>query len=265
MRISILASGSNGNATFVETKDQKILIDDGLSFKSFLTRMNECACDLKEVNSLFITHEHYDHVSGLKMLFKRVQLNCYLTQGTYNGLNLDTKEVMNSQNINIIRHGDVFVFGDTKITIVPSHHDAREPIGLIIEEADKKLVYITDTGFVEQSYYSLLKDADMYIMESNYDVELLWSSNRPFELKKRIDGDHGHMSNEASAVLLARLIGTKTKHIILAHISDDCNYYHMPEFIKNVHKKVYTEFKIDFSNINFICANRNGVTGVFEI
>jgi phosphoribosyl 1,2-cyclic phosphodiesterase len=73
------------------------------------------------------------------------------------------------------------------------------------------------------------------------------------------------MSNEASAVLLARLIGPKTKHIILAHISDDCNYYHMPEFIKNVHKKVYTEFKIDFSNINFICANRNGVTGVFEI
>ena len=265
MKVFILASGSNGNATFVETKDQKILIDDGLSFKNFLSRMNECMCDVKDIDSLFITHEHYDHISGLKMLFKRLQVNCYLTQGTYQGLNQDTKDVMASQNINFIKKGEELIFGNTKVTIIQSHHDAREPIGLVVEEEDKKIVYITDTGFVEQTFYPKLKDADMYIMESNYDVELLWSSNRPFELKKRIDGDYGHMSNEASAVLLAKLIGPKTKRIVLAHISDDCNYYHVPEFIKNVHKKVYTEFKIDFSKIDFVCASRNGVTGVYEV
>jgi phosphoribosyl 1,2-cyclic phosphodiesterase len=199
------------------------------------------------------------------MLLKRIETNCYLTQGTYQGLNIDTKEVMNNHCVNIVKNGDVLLFGKTKITVIQLHHDSREPIGFIVEEADKKFVYITDTGFVDQAYYPLLKNADMYVMESNYDVELLWSSNRPFDLKKRIDGDHGHMSNEASAVLLAKLIGDKTKYVVFAHISDDCNYYHVPEFIKNVHLKIYNDFKTDYSKINFVCGNRTGVTGVFEI
>jgi phosphoribosyl 1,2-cyclic phosphodiesterase len=265
MRVSILATGSNGNATLVETNDYKFLIDDGISFKSFLERANECMCDIKELNSIFITHEHYDHVVGLKMLFKRIELDCYLTNGTYEGLSSDIKEVMNPSRVNIIRSNDIFIFGRTKITIIQLHHDAKEPIGFIVEENDKKLVYITDTGFVRQEYYPILKNADMYIIESNYDVELLWSSKRPFELKRRIDGDYGHMSNEASAVMMSKLIGPKTKKIVYAHISDDCNYYHMPEFIKNAHKKVYSECGVDYSNIDLYCGNRKGVTGVFEL
>ena len=168
-------------------------------------------------------------------------------------------------NISFVKGGDVLVFGDTKITIICTHHDAREPIGFVIEEGCKKFVYITDTGFVRQEYYPLLINADMYAIESNYDVELLWSSNRPFELKKRIDGDYGHMSNEASAILMSKLIGPNTKTIIYAHISDDCNYYHMPDFIKNAHKKVYNELGVDYSKIDLKCGNRSGVTGVFEI
>ena len=265
MKISILASGSNGNATYIETKDYKFLIDNGISFKSFLKRMEESSCDVNEINSVFITHEHSDHVSGLKMLFKRVKLDCFLTNGTYLGLKDEIKESMFYTNINIIEGGNVLVFGNTKITLIKLHHDSKEPIGLMIEEDDKKLVYITDTGFVDQTNYSMLKNADMYIMESNYDVELLWSSNRSFDLKKRIDGDYGHMSNEASAILLSKLIGPRTKRIVLAHISDDCNYYHIPELIKNVHKKIYKEFNIDYSEIDMICGNRNGLTGVYEL
>ena len=265
MRVSILATGSNGNSTCVQTRDYKFLIDDGISFKSFLKRMNDCNCDFKDVKSIFITHEHYDHVSGLKVLLKRMEIDCYLTNGTYQGLNQELKEMINDKNVNIIRSGDVLVFGDTKITIIQTHHDAKEPIGFVIEEDSKKLVYITDTGFVEQAYYPILKDADMYIIESNYDVELLWSSSRPFELKKRIDGDYGHMSNEASAVMMSKLIGPNTMTIVYAHISDDCNYYHMPDFIKNAHKKVYKECGVDYNGINLICGNRNGITGVFEL
>ena len=265
MRVSILATGSNGNSTLIETNDFKFLIDDGISFKSLLQRLNECMFDVKDINSIFITHEHYDHINGLKMLFKRVELDCYLTNGTYQSLNSDIKEVMNSSKLNIIRSNDVFNFGNTKITVIQLHHDAKEPVGFVVEENEKKLVYITDTGFVRQEYYPLLKNADMYIVESNYDVELLWSSGRPFDLKRRIDGDYGHMSNEASAVMMSRLIGTNTRKIVYAHISDDCNYYHMPELIKNAHKKVYAECGIDYSKIEMYCGNRKGVTGVFEI
>ena len=265
MIVSILASGSNGNATLVETSEYKFLIDDGISFKMLLQRLNECGKDIHGINGIFLTHEHVDHVAGLKVLLKKVPLKTYITKGTYDGLNIETKEVVNSSDVVIVKSEDVISFGDTKITILKSHHDAREPIGFLIEECNKKMVYITDTGYVDQMYFPLIKNADLYVMESNYDVELLWSSGRPFDLKKRIDGDHGHMSNDMSAVLLAKLIGPNTKEIVLAHISDDCNYYFTPHLIINAHKKVYSEIGVDFSNINFTCGNRKGVTGVFEI
>jgi phosphoribosyl 1,2-cyclic phosphodiesterase len=265
MKVSVLASGSNGNATLVETNEYSFLIDDGISFKMLLQRLNECGSDLNNIKGIFLTHEHVDHVAGLKVLLKKVDLMTYVTKGTYAGLNAETKEVIKEESVTFIKAEDEIIFGKTKITIIKSHHDAREPIGLIIEEDNKKLVYITDTGYVDQLYYPKLTDANIYIMESNYDVELLWSSGRPFELKKRIDGDHGHMSNDMSAVLLAKLIGPKTKEVILAHISDDCNYYFTPNIIINMHKKVYSEIGIDFSNINFTCGNRKGITGVYEI
>ena len=102
-------------------------------------------------------------------------------------------------------------------------------------------------------------------MESNYDVEMLWSSGRPFELKKRIDGDYGHMSNVDSAILLSRVIGPNTKDIVFAHISDDCNYYHMPQLILKEHKKIYDELGVDYSKISFAFGDRKGVTGVYEL
>ena len=198
-------------------------------------------------------------------MLKRKQLNCYLTRGTYEGLNSETKAIVAQNNIIFIQSGDEILIDDCKITVIATHHDAKEPVGYVIEQLDKKVVYITDTGYVDQKYFPLLKDANLYVMESNYDVELLWSSSRPFDLKKRIDGDYGHMSNEASAVMMSKLIGPKTKKIVYAHISDDCNYYHMPEFIKNAHKKVYSECGVDYSNIDLYCGNRKGVTGVFEL
>lgn len=265
MKVSILASGSNGNATVIETSHECFLIDDGLSFKSLYSRLNECQIDIQKMSSIFLTHEHIDHVAGLKVLLKRLPLRCYLSQGTYDGLNSETNNQINISGYSIIKSGDEIMMKDCKITVLQTHHDAREPLGYVIEEDNKKIVYITDTGYVEQVYFPLLKNADMYILESNYDVELLWSSSRPFELKKRIDGDYGHMSNVASAVLLAKLIGPNTKNVVFAHISDDCNYYGMPNLILNEHKKIYDEIGIDYSNINFYFGNRFGVTGVFEI
>ena len=264
MKVSILASGSNGNATLIETANDCFLIDDGLSFKNLYSRMCECQIDIHKLTSIFITHEHTDHVAGVKVLLKRIPLKSYLSKGTYEGLNTETREQV-ALNKCLIRSGDEIVFNDCKITVLQTHHDAREPLGFVIEEGNKKVVYITDTGYVGQSYYPLLRNANMYVMESNYDVELLWSSSRPFDLKKRIDGDYGHMSNVTSAVLLSKLIGQNTKKIVLAHISDDCNYYEMPSLILKEHKKIYDEVGTDYSNVEFYFGNRFKVTGVFEV
>ena len=265
MKVSILASGSNGNATLIETANESFLIDDGLSFKSLYARLDECKCDIEKMSSIFITHEHIDHVSGLKVLLKRLPLKCYLSKGTFEGLNIETKNQLECSGYVLIKSDETIMMRDSKITVLKTHHDAREPLGFVIEEQEKKIVYITDTGYVDQIYFPLLKNADMYILESNYDVELLWSSGRPFELKKRIDGDHGHMSNVTSAILLSRLIGDKTKNVVFAHISDDCNYYGMPDLILKEHKKIYEEIGVNYQNIKFHFGNRHGVTGVFEI
>ena len=206
MKVSILASGSNGNSTLIETINDSFLIDNGISFKNLYSRICECQSDIHRVSSIFLTHEHTDHVAGVKVLLKRIPLKCFLSKGTYDGLNVDTRNQVDLNGFTLIKNGDEILLNDCKITVLKTHHDAREPLGYVIEEQNKKVVYITDTGYVDQSYFPLLKNADMYIMESNYDVELLWSSSRPFELKKRIDGDYGHMSNVASAVLLSKLM-----------------------------------------------------------
>lgn len=265
MKISILASGSNGNSTLIETENEGFLIDDGLSFKSLYERISATGNNVEKISALFLTHEHIDHVSGVKVLLKRLPLMTYLSKGTFDGLNSETKLQLEISGYSYIKDNDVLEMKDCKITVLRTHHDAREPLGFVIEENDKKLVYITDTGYVDQIYFPLLKNADMYILESNYDVELLWSSGRPFELKKRIDGDYGHMSNVASAVLLSKVIGNNTKKIVFAHISDDCNYYAMPNLILNEHKKIYEELGVNYQQIEFYFGNRFGVTGVFEI
>lgn len=265
MRVSILASGSNGNATIIETEQESFLIDDGLSFKNLYSRINFCENKIEKMSSIFITHEHSDHVAGLKVLLKRVPLKCYLSKGTFEGLDFETKIQVENTGYSFIKSKDIVEMKDCKITAIGTHHDANEPLGFIIEENDKKLVYITDTGYVDQVYFPILENADMYILESNYDVELLWSSSRPFLTKKRIDGDYGHMSNVASAVLLSKLIGSKTKKVVFAHISDDCNYYGMQSLILNEHKKIYEEIGVDFKHVEFHFGNRFGVTGVFEI
>ncbi len=265
MKIAVLATGSNGNCCYVETGGHKILIDDGISFKSLVGRMEQCGLKVSEIDSILLTHEHFDHVNGLKVIAKKLPLTIYTSKGTYEGLNLETKTVIDSQNVVFVAAGDIFELGESKVTVIRLHHDSKEPIGFVFEENAKKFVYITDTGFVDQAYFPLISNANGYVMESNYDVELLWSSNRPFVLKQRIDGDHGHMSNETSAVLLANIIGDKTTFVVRAHISHDCNYYHTPELITHIHEKIYEEFGLQTAQITFVNGSRDGVSGVFEI
>ena len=150
MKISILASGSNGNSTIIETRNESFLIDDGLSFKTLYSRMNYCENSIEKLTSIFITHEHADHVAGVKVLLKRLPLRCYLSKGTFEGLNIETKTQIETTGYSFVKNGDIVTLKDCKITVLSTHHDAKEPIGFVIEEQEKKLVYITDTGYVDQ-------------------------------------------------------------------------------------------------------------------
>ncbi|MDL2292489.1 MBL fold metallo-hydrolase [Acholeplasma sp. OttesenSCG-928-E16] len=221
MEILILASGSKGNATYLKTKDTHILIDAGISYSKMKAKLLENKIDINIIDTVLLTHEHTDHTIGLKQLLKMQTIKkVYLTQGTYKAIK---KDIENDNIINIIKADSPFLVNDTKIHPIMTFHDAKEPIGFLISDDQAKMAYLTDTGYVHKSYYDLLLDLDLYVLEANHHPYLLINSTRPFHLKRRILGDKGHLSNEDAIYLLNQVVKTKKTTFIAAHISEECN------------------------------------------
>lgn len=216
MKVCVLASGSKGNSCYIETKETKILIDIGLNSLTTERKLKEINIDPDEIEGIFITHTHKDHVDGLRVFNKKHKAKAYLTEIMYKELNQELK------NYEFIR--DITKIKDITITAIKTSHDAEDSNGYIIENEDKQIVYITDTGYINIKNHKLLKNKTMYILESNHDVEMLMNNpNYPYHIKQRILGDKGHLSNKDSAYYLKKFIGENTKHIILAHLSEHNN------------------------------------------
>lgn len=225
MEILILASGSKGNATIIKSNQHKILIDVGISFLSINQKLSAKNASILNVDALFITHEHQDHVRGLNTLLKRrIIKNIFISKGTYNNLPVETRKLF-PKNIVFVKADQPFDYGDFNITPFSLSHDAAEPISYVFNSNNKKVVILTDTGYVDQSYFELLKNADMYILESNHDAEMLMKSHRPFNLKRRIVSELGHLGNNEAAWLINEFIKERQQTVIwaVAHISEDCN------------------------------------------
>ncbi|MCF7925872.1 MAG: MBL fold metallo-hydrolase, partial [Candidatus Izimaplasma sp.] len=216
MKVTVLASGSKGNATYLETPTTKLLIDVGISHRQIYRRMLDQALTLDQVDAILITHEHTDHIKGLTVTLKRHPMPVFLTKETYHHMYFKTKENVEATHIQFIEVQLSFYINNLKITPFRVSHDAEDTVGFVFEEEGKKMVYATDIGYLPKNDIPLLKNADFYVFEANYDVTLLFTSNRPFYLKQRIDSVKGHMSNTDSAYNMTQLIGNKTKHIVLA-------------------------------------------------
>lgn len=216
MKVCIIASGSKGNCCYIETKNTKILIDIGLNCITTERKLIEKNINPEEIEGIFITHTHKDHVEGLRVFNKKHKAKAYLTETMYKELNQELK------NYEFI--GETTKIKDITITSIKTSHDAEDSNGYIIENEDKQIVYITDTGYINIKNHKKLKDKTMYILESNHDVEMLMNNpNYPYHIKQRILGDKGHLSNKDSAYYLKKFIGENTKHIILAHLSEHNN------------------------------------------
>ncbi len=220
MEITVLASGSKGNATFIKTKQTNLLIDCGISHRQIKLRMQEKAPLLNDLDAILLTHEHSDHIKGLYQTLKQTNAPLYTAKKTYNSI----KQTLDmNHEFTPIEEDNAFMLGDLVITPMKTSHDASHSLGFVITHGEKKLVYITDTGFLQETQFGQIKNADAYLMEANYDVAMLFDSQRPFYLKKRIDSVKGHLSNADAAYYLSQLIGDNTKNIILAHPSEECN------------------------------------------
>lgn len=240
MLVSVLASGSEGNSTYVETEDTKILIDAGMNTKYIKTKLQDIGVDIKDIEYIFMTHTHHDHTGALKTFLKRMPAKLVITEAMLEEL----KDLKEYENI-VIGDGKMDI-GNTKVTPFKTSHDAVDSRGYLIEDGKSSLVYMTDTGYLNQKYFSLLKNKNIYIMEANHDVEMLINGSYPKWLKSRILSDQGHLSNNAAGFYLAKLIGPNTKKVILAHLSKENNT--KEEAIETV-KKTLLEYDIDFDDI----------------
>lgn len=241
----ILASGSKGNITLVETDKYKFLIDCGISYKRTRLKFKEINKKLSEIDFIIITHEHRDHIDALKLICKNYpNIRVYLTKGTYNNLRNDVQIYLT--NISFIKADTPFKHDNIEILPIMISHDAGEPVGFIIYKDNKKTVYITDTGYIHESYHDILSDADLYIMEANHDEQMLLTCNRPFNLKRRILSETGHLSNnQASEYFSIFNKNKKNTNWVVSHISEDCNE-------KKLFKKAFLDYnKSDNANILF--------------
>lgn len=223
MKIHVLASGSKGNMTLLKGNEGWLAVDCGISKKKILEKLEELNVKIDEISTLIITHEHSDHVAGLKALVKMGHLTkIYMTQGTFESLKSDDQQSVEAMTAIIPSEGEFFVDVFQAQTFIASH-DASEPIGLVLKDTSFKVVVGTDTGYIDQKYESLLKDADVYLIEANHHPKSLLASPRPMHLKRRILGEKGHLNNEDAASLIGRVMGHKKTHWIVMHISEDCN------------------------------------------
>jgi len=214
MKVCVLSSGSKGNTTYIESENTKVLIDIGNTSKYVKEKLEEIGVSPEQLDAILITHTHNDHVKGLKVFEKKFNIPVYITEKMYNDVDyLDKYEIIK----------DEFDIKDMHITAIKTSHDTDDSRGYILHANDSSVVYITDTGYINKKYFDLLTNKDIYIMESNHDVEMLNNSNYSFQLRQRILSDKGHLSNYDSAKYLCCFIGDKTKYVFLAHLSEENN------------------------------------------
>jgi len=215
MRVVVLSSGSRGNTTYIESGNTKILIDIGNSCKYVTDKLRGIGIDANDLDGIFITHTHSDHVKGLKVFSKKYNTKVYCSE-------LMKSELDYVNNYSIIDEGIVNI-GDIVMNVIHTSHDVSESFGYVLESNNKSVVYITDTGYINNKYFPVLSNKNLYILESNHDIEMLNSGPYAFSLRQRILGDKGHLSNYDSSLYLSKFIGEKTKYIMLAHLSEENN------------------------------------------
>jgi len=219
MRCTILASGSKGNCVFLEGRSGALLIDAGLSLKETLLRMNAASLDADQVRGVLVTHEHGDHIRGLDVLARRLNIPVHATEGTLRDFLGHRRTSVKLIETNRCRYHERFKIGDFSVEPFATSHDAAEPCGYIIREDDLTFGYCTDTGIITPLMLDLLRRCDAIVLESNHCPDMLQNGPYPESLKRRIRSKRGHLSNTAAARCL-QVLGTDVPQVILAHLSE---------------------------------------------
>ena len=254
MKVVVLSSGSKGNVTYLEINNKKFLLDAGRNYKYINENLKDIGVDVKDIDYVVITHNHKDHVSALKTLLAKTGAALIVSEKMFYSI----EDVKDYKHIIVLE--DEINLDGIHITSFKSSHDAPDSRNYVFESDGKKLAYVTDTGYVNAKNFKYLKNLDIYLFESNHDIELLMNGPYPEWLKRRVYSDEGHLSNKTASFYLTKLVGDKTKKIVLIHLSETNNLESIAmETINNT----FLDYGIDFHDI--ICAKQDEKTEVIEI
>jgi phosphoribosyl 1,2-cyclic phosphodiesterase len=220
MRFSVLASGSGGNACYIETDHSRILIDAGLSCRELVRRLEVLGIKIDCLDAIVITHEHHDHIKGAGPISRRFKTPVYMNDST-------RKKVMNGLG-DVPGHisfytGESIKINDIVIDTFTKCHDATDPVGLVISSRGSRLGVITDVGRSTRMIEDRLRGCRALIIEFNHDEAMLEQGPYPLPLKRRIRGPEGHLSNSEAAELLETISHRDLRHVVLAHLSEKNN------------------------------------------
>lgn len=231
MKVQTLASGSSGNCTFIDSGSSKILVDAGISARRISRSLESVGTRMDEIDAVVVSHEHSDHAKAITSLPVPVYVSSattHLWEGRVDSLCH-------------FRTGDSFCIGDMRLDTFPVPHNALDPVGFTVESKDGKVGIVTDIGFATNVVSDRLRGCDMLIIESNHDEGRLISGGYPWELKQRVGGRFGHLSNRQCSKLLESVVHGKLRFVVLAHLSERNN---MPHLALESARKVTGEFPV---------------------
>lgn len=221
-RFCPLFSSSSGNSWYIGSGEGGVLVDAGVSAKRLDAALDSAGLDVNAIHGIFVTHEHTDHVGGLRVFASRHQIPVYSSLGTLEAL--IENGIVNGKYPAVPLNTGGIELGGMKIVPFPTSHDCRESFGYVIHTADgQKAAICTDLGEVTQEVLSAVSGCDLVVMESNHDVRMLENGPYPYPLKRRILSSRGHLSNDSCGAVLARLLQTGTRRFFLGHLSTENN------------------------------------------
>ena len=225
MRVCVLASGSRGNATYVEGGGVRLLIDAGLSCRALEKRLAEAGLAPDGLDAILVTHEHADHVAGLDRFARKHAVTVYANEGTAAVVERQCRLARREPpDFAVFESRVPFTLGGLTVTPVRVSHDTAEPVAYTLaEQTGHTLGYFTDLGFVSDEAAAALAACEALVLESNHDPRMLRASGRPYPLIARIAGQSGHLSNDQACEALATLRPPRLRRLVLAHLSQECN------------------------------------------
>ena len=219
--LTILGSGSAGNCAYVETGETRVLVDAGLSARQIRRRLAGIGRAPENLSGILITHEHSDHIKGLTALGEKLRIPVYCNRPTQEAIQDQLKTRF---DFRLFATGASFEIGNIIVETFAVPHDAQDPVGFLLRANGTNLGFLTDLGHATKLVLERVRPAHALVLEANHDVKMLQDClRRPWSLKQRILGRHGHLSNEAAADAAEEIMSANLRHLYLGHLSRECN------------------------------------------